>query len=68
MTKQPYLADDHVTVGEAAQLLHVSRQTVLSMILRRELTTLQTSGGHNRIPMSEISDYLERNTKPRETE
>ncbi len=65
MTKQPYLAEDYVSTGEAATLLHVKRQTILSMLKRGELTTIPTPGKHNRIPMSEINEYLESHTKPK---
>lgn len=45
---------------EAAQILGISYPTLKQWIYKRKLRTVQTAGGHHRIPESELDRFLHR--------
>jgi molybdopterin-binding protein len=47
-----------LTPREAAQLLGISYPAVKQWIYKKKLKTVQTAGGHHRIPESELDQYL----------
>src|SRR4051812_14297803 len=47
-------------VGEAAERLGVSAQTVKQWIYKGALRTVQTAGGHHRIASAEVERFLSR--------
>lgn len=59
---------DHLTIGEIAAHLRVSRFTVMRAIKKGELVAVRVSGpgrgGSKRIPRQSYLDYLARNTVP----
>lgn len=56
-----YFAEDHeVTPNEAAHILKVSRPVVMSLIRRGEIVAHIVGVRDHRIPMKEITDYIER--------
>ncbi len=61
---QPALA---VTVAEAAQLLRLSRSKAYALIARGEIRTIRI-GGSRRVPLSALTDYVERLMREQEEE
>jgi molybdopterin-binding protein len=57
---QPKNARDLLRVGEAAERLGVSRQTLKQWIYKGTLRTVQTAGGHHRISAAEVERFLSR--------
>ena len=55
-----YAEDKQLTPNQAAELLQISRPVVMSLIRRGELTANIVGERNHRIPMSEISDFMER--------
>jgi molybdopterin-binding protein len=51
------------TPREAAYVLRISYATVKQWIHTQKLQTIQTAGGHHRIPESEVDKYLYRTTE-----
>lgn len=47
-----------LTVGQAAERLHVSRQTVKRRIRAGQLPATVTEGGHYRVSEAAVRDYL----------
>jgi molybdopterin-binding protein len=47
-----------VTPREAARMLGMSYPAIKQWIYRKKLRTVQTPGGHHRVPLSEIDRYL----------
>jgi molybdopterin-binding protein len=45
---------------EAAQVLGISYSTLKQWVYHKKLRTIQTAGGHHRIPRTEIDRYLHR--------
>lgn len=54
------------TPREAAQVLGISYPTLKQWIYKKKLRTVQTAGGHHRIPETEIDKYLYRKTEKRD--
>ncbi|HUJ32544.1 MAG TPA: helix-turn-helix transcriptional regulator [Candidatus Acidoferrum sp.] len=54
------------TPREAAQILGVSYPTLKQWIYKRKLRTIQTAGGHHRVPEKEIDRFLYRSSEGRE--
>jgi molybdopterin-binding protein len=54
------------TPREAAQVLGISYPTLKQWIYKKKLRTVQTAGGHHRIPESELDKYLYRGTEKQE--
>ena len=48
------------TPREAAQVLGISYPTLKQWIYKKKLRTIQTAGGHHRIPETEVDKYLYR--------
>src|SRR5215469_1307344 len=51
------------TPREAAQVLGISYPTLKQWIYKKKLQTVQTAGGHHRVPESEVDKYLYRATE-----
>ena len=51
------------TPREAAHVLGISYATLKNWIYTKKLRTIQTAGGHHRIPENEIDKYLYRTTE-----
>jgi molybdopterin-binding protein len=54
------------TPREAAQVLGVSYPTLKQWIYKRKIRTIQTAGGHHRIPEKEIDKFLYRASEGKE--
>ncbi len=52
--------DRLLRIGEAALQLGISVPTVKQWIYRKKIHSIQTAGGHHRIPQSEVDRYLYR--------
>jgi excisionase family DNA binding protein len=50
------------TPREAAQVLGVSYPTLKQWIYKKKIQTVQTAGGHHRIPEKEVDKFLYRST------
>lgn len=58
--------DKLFTPREAAQVLGISYPTLKQWIYKRKIRTIQTPGGHHRIPEREIDKFLHRASGGRE--
>ena len=47
-----------ITPREAAQILGISYPTVKQWIYKKKLQTVKTSGGHHRVPESQLDKFL----------
>lgn len=56
-------SSDLLTPREAANILGVSYPTLKHWILTGKLRTVKTAGGHHRIPIGELDQYLPRQRK-----
>lgn len=54
------------TPREAAQVLGISYPTLKQWIYKKKIRTIQTAGGHHRIPEKEVDRYLYRGTEKRD--
>ena len=54
------------TPREAAQVMGISYPTLKQWIYKKKLQTVQTAGGHHRIPESEVDKYLFRSMEKRD--
>ncbi len=54
-----------LTVREAAKSLGISYPTMKHWILAGKIRTVKTPGGHHRIPIGELDQYLPRQKKPK---
>lgn len=54
------------TPREAAHVLGISYATLKQWIYQKKLQTIQTAGGHHRIPETEVDKYLYRSTEKHE--
>jgi molybdopterin-binding protein len=54
------------TPREAAQVLGISYPTLKQWIYKKKLRTVQTAGGHHRVPEKEVDKFLYRSTDKRE--
>jgi molybdopterin-binding protein len=54
------------TPREAAQVLGISYPTLKQWIYKKKVRTVQTAGGHHRIPEREVDKFLYRSTEKRE--
>lgn len=54
------------TPREAAQVLGISYPTLKQWIYKKKIQTVQTAGGHHRIPEKEIDRFLYRKTEKAE--
>ncbi|HTZ72880.1 MAG TPA: helix-turn-helix transcriptional regulator [Candidatus Aquilonibacter sp.] len=54
------------TPREAAQVLGISYPTLKQWIYKKKLRTVQTAGGHHRIPEGELDKFLYRGTEKQE--
>ena len=52
-------SDELLTPRNAAQLLGISYPTIKAWIYKKKLHSVQTAGGHHRIPASEIERFLQ---------
>jgi molybdopterin-binding protein len=57
---KPKKAPDLIRVGEAAERLGVSPQTLKQWIYKGTLRTVRTAGGHHRISAAEVERFLSR--------
>jgi len=55
-------------IGDAALQLGISVPTIKQWIYRKKIRSMQTAGGHHRIPQSEVDRYLYRTRGRTETE
>src|SRR5258708_17119779 len=53
-------SEDLLNPGDAAPALGISYPTVKQWIYKKKLRSVQTAGGHHRIPASEIERFLPR--------
>lgn len=53
-------ADELLRIGEASLQLGISIPTIKQWIYRKKIRSIQTAGGHHRIPQSEVDRYLYR--------
>ena len=60
--RKPDKAADLLRVGEAAERLGVSPQTLKQWIYKGTLRTVQTAGGHHRISFAEVERFLSRDS------
>lgn len=51
------------TPREAAQILGISYPTLKQWIYKKKLRTVQTAGGHHRVPENEVDKFLYRSTE-----
>lgn len=51
------------TPREAAQVLGISYPTLKQWIYKRKIRTIQTAGGHHRVPEKEVDKFLYRASK-----
>ena len=54
------------TPREAAKVLGISYPTLKQWIYKKKLRTIQTAGGHHRVPERELDKFLYRGTEKRE--
>lgn len=54
------------TPRDAAQVLGISYPTLKQWIYKRKIRTIQTAGGHHRIPQKEIDRFLYRSSEGKE--
>lgn len=54
------------TPREAAQVLGISYPTLKQWIYKRKIHTVQTAGGHHRIPEKEVDKFLYRGSEGKE--
>lgn len=54
------------TPREAAQVLGISYPTLKQWIYKKRIRTVQTAGGHHRIPENEVDKFLYRSTEKRD--
>ncbi len=59
-TKQSTATDHLLRIGDASLQLGISIPTLKQWIYRKKIRTVQTAGGHHRIPQSEVDRYLYR--------
>jgi molybdopterin-binding protein len=52
--------DPLLRIGDAALQLGISVPTIKQWIYRKKIRSIQTAGGHHRIPQSEVDRYLYR--------
>ncbi|MBF0123456.1 MAG: excisionase family DNA-binding protein [Candidatus Omnitrophica bacterium] len=52
------MSPQYFTTSQAAELLHVTRFTVLNWIKKGKIKAVATLGGHQRIPKKSIADLL----------
>lgn len=52
-----------LTPRDAAKILGISYPTLKQWIYKKKLQTIQTAGGHHRIPESEVDKYLHRESQ-----
>jgi len=67
-TQNPADADPLLRIGDAALHLGISVPTIKQWIYRKKIRSIQTAGGHHRIPQSEIDRYLYRTRGRTESE
>ncbi|HET8826587.1 MAG TPA: TOBE domain-containing protein [Terriglobales bacterium] len=60
--------DPLLRIGDAALQLGISVPTIKQWIYRKKIRSVQTAGGHHRIPQSEVDRYLYRTRGRTETE
>jgi molybdopterin-binding protein len=53
-------SDELLTPRDAARFLGISYPTIKAWIYKKKLLSIQTAGGHHRIPASEIDRFLPR--------
>ena len=72
MTSRKKQASSHpdplLRIGDAALQLGISVPTIKQWIYRKKIRSMQTAGGHHRIPQSEVDRYLYRTRGRTETE
>ncbi|MBF0521976.1 MAG: helix-turn-helix domain-containing protein [Candidatus Omnitrophica bacterium] len=56
----PTSSHNFLTTSQAAELLHVTRFTVLSWVKQGKLKAVTTLGGHQRIPREAVLDLLKK--------
>jgi molybdopterin-binding protein len=61
-------ADPLLRIGDAALQLGISVPTIKQWIYRKKIRSVQTAGGHHRIPQSEVDRYLYRTRGKTEVE
>jgi molybdopterin-binding protein len=54
------------TPRQAAQVLGISYPTLKQWIYKKKIRTVQTAGGHHRIPEKEVDKFLYRSTEKRD--
>lgn len=60
--------DPLLRIGDASLQLGISVPTIKQWIYRNKIRSMQTAGGHHRIPQSEVDRYLYRTRGKTETE
>ena len=54
---------EYMTIAEAAELLHVSKQKLASIIKSGELKVIELGPRSRRIPKSSFEEYIKNKTK-----
>ena len=62
ISKADFSSDDYCGTSYAARLLGLSVATVQSLVEKGEIEAWKTLGGHRRIALSSINDYLAKNS------
>jgi len=65
ITAPDFSSDDYCGTSYAASLLGLSVATVQSLVEKSELEAWKTMGGHRRIALKSIQNYLEKNNRHR---
>ncbi|MES2415660.1 MAG: response regulator [Pseudomonadota bacterium] len=65
ITSADFSSEDYCGTSYAARLLGLSVATVQSLVEKGEIEAWKTLGGHRRISLRSINDYLKKNTKVR---
>lgn len=60
--------DPLLRIGDAAVQLGISVPTLKQWIYRKKIRSMQTAGGHHRVPQSEVDRYLYRTRGRTQTE
>lgn len=67
ITAPDFSSDDYCGTSYAASLLGLSVATVQSLVEKGEIDAWKTMGGHRRIALQSIQNYLEKNNRQRPT-
>lgn len=58
VVQNPFLEKEYCSTGELATICHVSKHTIITAILKKELKASRTPGGHNRILRDDALEFM----------